>query len=115
MLISLIRLLIAITVFTNLMYRKTIIVLFARKENSCLTKSVKTFIRFKAVITFNQVAHSPSIKSIRSLTARFVNLCNIYLRFSPKDYARLNPYVSLRIKMPTITGNKMQKAELTQG
>ena len=37
-------------------------------------QSVKTFIKFKTAITFNQVASSPSILSIKSLIAMFVNI-----------------------------------------
>ena len=39
-----------------------------------MTKSVKTYIRLKVVITFNHVELSPLIKSIKRLIAMFVNL-----------------------------------------
>ena len=69
------RLLIASTDFTNYWVQKTLIALFARYGNSRMTKSAKTYIRLKAVITFNHVERSPLIKSIKfkSLIAMFVN------------------------------------------
>ena len=42
-------------------------------EQSRMTKSAKTDIRLKAVITFDHVERSPLIKSIKSLIAFFLN------------------------------------------
>ena len=42
-------------------------------------QSVKTFIKFKTAITFNQVASSPSIRSIKSLIAIVVNTFLIFI------------------------------------
>ena len=65
--IALNRILIAIAVFTNSMLRKgNLSVLHGQ--------SVKTFIKYKTAITFNQVASSPTVLSIKSLIAMFVCL-----------------------------------------
>ena len=57
--------------------KKTIIALFARYGKD--SQSVKTFIKFKRAITFNQVASSPSIRSIKSSIAMFVNIFLIFI------------------------------------
>ena len=65
MLIDLINLLIAITDFTNFMFRK--------QSLPCLQDIWGTRVRLKAAIYFNHVERSPSIKSIKSLITMFVN------------------------------------------
>ena len=64
------------------------------KRSVSAWQSVKTFIKFKTAITFDQVASSPSIRPIKSLIAMFVNVFfNIYLWFSQKDYSKPILYV----------------------
>ena len=75
----------------------------------CLTKW-KTFITFKTAITYNQVAITLSIRSIKSLNA------NIYFWFSPRDYAKPKPYFILVNKpAPSWLRPSWHRAELTQG
>ena len=49
------------------------------KQSVSAWKSFKFFIKFKTAITINQVASSPSIRSIKSSTAMFVNIFFKYL------------------------------------
>ena len=86
------------------------------KQSVSAWQSIKTFSKFKTSINFNQVASSPSIRSIKSSIAIFVN---IYFWFSPKDYAEPKPYIIYMYIYVTEHSEKtraeLTQAELTQG
>ena len=81
--------------------------MFARYGNTRMTKSAKTYIRLKAVVTFNQVERSPLIKSIKSLL-QCLSIRNMFSLISDQSF------IFQRLQW-NLHQAELTQAELTQG